>query len=137
MYLKGQQDFLKNSKMEGDGTHLRKSSFGITSLESPSESTRPYSYHEDLEKSEEETVQLSVAEIQLFQKENSLLFNEINCLNEQVNSIQGRVSKIAELQLTLTEKVPEQGKDVERINITSVSTTESVGEGNEQLRQAM
>jgi|ERR1712137_36928 len=138
IYSKRQQDFLKNSKMEGDGSHLRKSSFGPNLLsESPSEGTRTYPYDEDLEKSEEETVHLSGAEIQLFQKENSLLFNEINCLNEEVNSIQGRVSKIAELQLTLTENVLEQGKDIERINITSVATTESVREGNEQLRQAM
>jgi len=137
IYSKRQQDFFKNSKMEGDGSHLRKSSFGPVLSESPSESARTYSYDEDLEKSEEETVHLSVAEIQLFQKENSLLFNEINCLNEEVNSIQGRVSKIAELQMTLTENVLEQGKDIERINTTSVATTESVREGNEQLRQAM
>jgi len=139
IYTKRQEDLVKNSKMERDGPHLRKSSFGPTGLsESPSDSARTYSYpyDEDLDKPEE-TIQLSVAEVQLFEKENSLLFNEINCFSEEVNSIQGRVSKIAELQLTLSENVLEQDGFIERINTTSVAATENVREGNEQLRQAM
>ena len=65
------------------------------------------------------------------------MFNELNSLTEEVNQISGRVVKIAELQQVLTEKVLDQEKDIERIATTTVSATENIREGNEQLRQAL
>lgn len=88
--------------------------------------TRMYSnttssgYDEENDKTDER-VNFTVAEVQLFEKENSLLFNELNSLSEEVNQIQGRVVKIAELQQTFTEKVLDQEKDIERIATTTVS----------------
>ena len=117
-------------------------------------------YNEDEEKTDDK-ITFTVAEVQLIEKENSLLFNELNSLTEEVNQIQGRVVKIAELQQTLTEKVLDQEKDIERIATTTVSVciktldthstgvlfsincitilqaTENIREGNEQLRQAL
>lgn len=136
LYLKRQSELNKVTKLEGDGmNNFRKPSLGV---ESSSESPRIYSsYDEDEQKPDEEKVNFTVAEVQLFEKENSLLFNELNSLTEEVNQIQGRVVKIAELQQTLTEKVLDQEKDIERIATTTVSATENIREGNEQLRQAL
>ena len=136
LYTKRQQELNKVTKLEGDGMgNFRKVSVGF---ESSTESPRIYSsYDEDDNKGNEEKVSFTVAEIQLFEKENSLLFNELNSLTEEVNQIQGRVVKIAELQQVLTEKVLDQEKDIERIATTTVSATENIREGNEQLRQAL
>ena len=136
LYTKRQQELNKVTKLEGDGMgNFRKVSVGF---ESSAESPRIYSsYDEDDNKGNEEKVSFTVAEIQLFEKENSLLFNELNSLTEEVNQIQGRVVKIAELQQVLTEKVLDQEKDIERIATTTVSATENIREGNEQLRQAL
>ncbi len=135
LYTKRQQELNKVTKLEGDGmSNFRKSS--TVGFESSTESPRIYSsYDEDDHK--EENVNFTVAEVQLFEKENSLLFNELNSLAEEVNQIQGRVVKIAELQQVLTEKVLDQEKDIERIATTTVSATENIREGNEQLRQAL
>lgn len=97
----------------------------------------PSSLYDEDDHKVDEGVNFSVAEVQLFEKENSLLFNELNCLNEEVKMIQGRVVKIAQLQQTLTEKVLDQEKDIELISNTTVSATENIREGNEQLRQAL
>lgn len=136
LYLKRQNELNKVTKLEGDGmASFRKPSIG---MESSNDSPRVYtSYDEDSHKADEERVNFTVAEMQLFEKENSLLFNELNSLTEEVNQIQGRVVKIAELQQTLTEKVLDQEKDIERIATTTVSATENIREGNEQLRQAL
>jgi syntaxin 18 len=136
LYSKRQHELNKVTKLEGDGmASFRKSSLGY---ESPTDSPRVYSsYDDDDKKADEENVNFTVAEVQLFEKENSLLFNELNSLTEEVNQISGRVVKIAELQQVLTEKVLDQEKDIERIATTTVSATENIREGNEQLRQAL
>ncbi|KAL1117939.1 hypothetical protein AAG570_004252, partial [Ranatra chinensis] len=73
---------------------------------------------------------LTEAEMQMFEAENEMLFN-------QVKEIQSKVVKLAELQEMFTEKVLEQSEDIERIERTVVGTTENVIEANTQLRQAI
>jgi len=102
----------------------------------PSISSQTSHYDEDDIKTDER-VSFTVAEVQLFEKENSLLFNELNSLNEEVNQIQGKVVKIAELQQALTENVLDQEVVIERIATTTISATENIRDGNEQLRQAL
>ena len=145
LYNKRLNDLHRVSKLEPDGPdHRRKHSFGLesSSCESPTDSVGSRShvpYNQDLDPNEEvgKSAGFTVEEMQLFEKENAQLFNELNSLSEEVKQIQGRVVKIAELQQTLTEKVLEQDKDIERISTTTVGATENVREGNEQLRQAM
>jgi len=142
-YTKRQSELNKVTKLEGDSLSImRKQSFSPDSpsaYDSPVDTPRTYtSYDDDEQKqSEEMKVSFTAAEMQLFEKENSLLFNELNSLSEEVNQLQGRVVKIAELQQTLTEKVLDQEQDIERIATTTISATENIREGNEQLRQAL
>lgn len=137
LYSKRQLEMSKVIKLEGDGLgNLRKSS--TSGYEAVNDSPRIYSsYDDDEQKTEDDKSNFTIAEVQLFEKENSLLFNELNSLTEEVKQIQGRVVKIAELQQVLTEKVLDQEKDIERISTTTVSATENIREGNEQLRQAL
>ncbi|XP_047104326.1 syntaxin-18 [Schistocerca piceifrons] len=80
---------------------------------------------------------LSVEELQIFQRENLQLYNELNTLADEIRQIQSRVVRIAELQDVFTEKVLQQEEEIERISTTVIGSTENVKEGNEQLHQLM
>lgn len=138
-YIKRQQELNRVTKLEGDTMQsLRKPSFSHENLDTPMDSPRTYSgYNEDDQRTDEDGLNFSAAEIQLLEKENKLLFNELNSLTEEVNQIHGQVVHIAGLQQTLTDKVLDQEKDIERIATTTVAATEHIREGNEQLRQAL
>lgn len=140
-YNRRQQELKKVVKLEGDAMQsFRKHSFGPEnpSLDTPTDSPRTYSgYNEDEHNTDDGRLNFSAADIQLFEKENTLLFNELNSLTEEVNQIQGKVVQIAELQQTLTEKVLDQEQDIERISATTVTATEHIREGNQQLVQAL
>jgi len=81
--------------------------------------------------------ELSPEELQMFERENEELYNELNSLTSDVRQIETRVVKIAELQEMFTEKVLEQDKDIERIFGTVVGTTENLKDANTQIRQAI
>lgn len=80
---------------------------------------------------------LSAEEMQMFEAENELLYNELNSLSDEVNQMESKVVKIAELQELFTEKVLQQEKDIDRIAHTVASTTDNVRDANEQIRQAI
>lgn len=80
---------------------------------------------------------LTADEIQMFETENQLMYNELNSLVDEVQQIEGKVMKIAELQEIFTEKVLEQEVDIDRISDTVVGTTENIKDANEQLREAI
>lgn len=81
--------------------------------------------------------QLSVEDIQMFEEENELLYNELNSLSDEVKQMESKVVHIAELQELFTEKVLQQEKDIERIATTVVSSTEHMKDANDQIRQAI
>ncbi|XP_056638430.1 syntaxin-18 [Diorhabda sublineata] len=81
--------------------------------------------------------QLSAEEMQMFETENELLYNELNSLSDEVKQIESKVVHIAELQELFTEKVLQQQSDIERIATTVVGSTENMKEANEQIRQAI
>lgn len=81
--------------------------------------------------------ELSVEELQIFQRENIQLYDEYNTLADEIRQIQNRVVRIAELQDVFTEKVLQQEEAIERISSTVIGSTENVKEGNEQLHQLM
>lgn len=81
--------------------------------------------------------QLSAEELQMFQSENELLYNELNSLSDEVRQIESKVVHIAELQELFTEKVLQQDRDIERIATSVVSATDNMRDANEQIRQAI
>ncbi|CAH0385541.1 unnamed protein product [Bemisia tabaci] len=80
--------------------------------------------------------ELTAEELQIFENENELLYNELNCVSDEVQQVESKVVKIAELQELLTEKVLEQSRDIERIGSTVIGTTENILDGNQQIREA-
>lgn len=81
--------------------------------------------------------QPSAEEIQMFESENELLFNDLSSLSEEVRQIEKKVVYIAELQEQFTEIIVEQEKDIERIASNVVGSTANVKDANEQIRQAI
>lgn len=81
--------------------------------------------------------ELSVEEVQLFEKENVQIYDELNSLNDEVKIIGGKVMEIAKLQEIFTENVLKQEDEIGRLNSTVIASTESVREGNDQLREAI
>ncbi|VEN50165.1 unnamed protein product [Callosobruchus maculatus] len=81
--------------------------------------------------------QLSAEEMQMFESENELLYNELNSISDEVKQMESKVVHIAELQELLTEKVLQQEKDIDRIATTVVGSTENMRDANDQIRQAI
>uniref|UniRef100_A0A8D8WHK1 Syntaxin-18 n=2 Tax=Cacopsylla melanoneura TaxID=428564 RepID=A0A8D8WHK1_9HEMI len=98
------------------------------------------SFIEDIEKhqlNENEYGDLSPEELQTFKNENDSLFKHLTNLTEEVEQIESKVLKVAELQQQLTENLYDQAQTVENTLGAFVGTTENIKEGNEQLRQAI
>lgn len=81
--------------------------------------------------------ELSVEEMQMFESENELLYNELNSLSDEVKQIESKVVHIAELQELFTEKVLQQDRDIERIATTVVTATDNMKDANEQIKKAI
>lgn len=80
---------------------------------------------------------LSPEELQMFEKENEQLYEEMNSVVDEVKNIESKVVEISRLQEIFTEKVLEQEKDIDRVADTVVGTTENIKEANEEIREAM
>ncbi|CAG0916642.1 unnamed protein product [Notodromas monacha] len=87
--------------------------------------------------SAKESEELSPAELQVLESENISLMNRLHTMKNEVQQIEGKVLKIAQLQEVFTKKVLEQEKDIEVIGQAAIRATENVVEGNEQVREAM
>lgn len=81
--------------------------------------------------------ELSADDMQMFETENEVLYNELNSLSDEVKQMESKVVHIAELQELFTEKVLQQEKDIERIATTVVSSTEHMKDANDQIRSAI
>ncbi|XP_041477534.1 syntaxin-18-like [Lytechinus variegatus] len=86
---------------------------------------------------DEEDDDLSPDEIRMFQQENERLFNDMNCLVDEVRQIEGKVVEIAQLQEIFTDKVLQQSADIDRIGDTVVHTTENITAANQDIREAI
>ena len=80
---------------------------------------------------------LSQAEMQMFEKENEKMYEDLMTLKDEVQQIETKVVKIAELQQMFTEKVLQQKDDIDLIASNAVATTENVSDGNEEIRKAI
>ncbi|KAI5696050.1 hypothetical protein M8J75_007392 [Diaphorina citri] len=95
------------------------------------------SFIEDIEKHELDDGDLSPEELQTFKNENDSLFKHLTNLTEEVEQIESKVLKVAELQQQLTENLYDQDHMIEKTLTAFVGTTENIKEGNEQLHQAI
>jgi len=87
--------------------------------------------------SEEEEEELTVEEQQAMEMENERLVEQLSSLTSQVEQVQSKVVKVAELQAVFTEKVLEQADILDVVHAQAVNTTENTKEGNEAVRQAI
>ncbi|XP_004617477.1 syntaxin-18 isoform X1 [Sorex araneus] len=81
--------------------------------------------------------ELSPEEIQMFEQENQRLVGEMNSLFDEVRQIEGKVVEISRLQEMFTEKVLQQEAEIDSIHQLVVGATESIKEGNEDIREAI
>ncbi|XP_033632737.1 syntaxin-18-like [Asterias rubens] len=109
-----------------------------TATSTPAKQQDPLSH--DLESSNqqiEEQEEFSPEEMQMFEEENKRLFNEMNCLVDEVRQIEGKVVEITKLQEIFADKVLQQEGEIDMIADTVVATTENIIEGNEDIRAAI
>jgi len=85
--------------------------------------------------SEEE--ELSPEEAQEMEMENEKLMEQLSSLTNQVDQVQNKVVKVAELQAVFTEKVLEQADIIDHVHSEAITATENTKEGNEAIRQAI
>merc|ERR1712080_203258 len=85
----------------------------------------------------DEPDELSPEEMQLFEQENEKMYEDLMSLKDDVQQIESKVVKIAELQQIFTEKVLQQKDDIELIASNAVAASENVKDGNEEIRKAI
>ena len=85
----------------------------------------------------EDNEPLSPQEMQMFEQENEKMYEDLMSLKDEVQQIETKVVKIAELQQIFTEKVLQQKDDIDLIAANAVAATENVTDGNEEIRKAI
>jgi len=87
--------------------------------------------------STDEEEELSPEEAQAMEMENERLMEQLSSLTNQVEQVQSKVVKVAELQAVFTEKVLEQADLIEHVHSEAVTATENTKGGNEAVRAAI
>ena len=126
----------KLSRLELKARRTQSEDLDREELETENNQIPQYNYAlEDDE--EEENMELSPEEMQLFEHENEKMYEDLISLKDEVQQIESKVVKVAELQQLFTDKVLQQKDDIESISHNAVAATENVTDGNEELRKAI
>ncbi len=96
---------------------------------------KSYQFSSDDEETDEDG--MTQEEMQMFERENELMYSDLLNRQNDIQQIESKVVKIAELQEIFTEKVLEQKDQINLISDNAVASTENVKDGNEELRKAM
>ncbi|XP_064395070.1 syntaxin-18-like [Halichondria panicea] len=80
---------------------------------------------------------LTEEERTVFAQENEQMFAEMSTLVDEVRQIEGKVIEISKLQEIFAEKVLVQAKQLDIASDLTVTASENVTSGNEQIRQAI
>lgn len=140
----------QNSFLPTNGS-LRKRKGGEEAVENNSNrtstTTTTKKYNFILEEEEEKAVKsvqndtsklgFSAEELKMFKDEGTRIYQEMNSMNDEVKQIGQKLTEIARLQEAFSENVLKQDADLISLNSTTIASTESIREGNEQLREAM
>jgi len=94
---------------------------------------RPSTFWDESNEDEEMTQE----EAAMMELENERLMDHLSSLQNQVDQVQSKVVKIAELQSIFTEKVLQQAENLEKVHENTVASTENIKGGNEAVRQAI
>jgi len=96
-------------------------------------SSKPSTFWDETVEDEE----MSQEEAAVMELENEKLMDHLSSLQNQVDQVQSKVVKIAELQSIFTEKVLQQAEHLEKVHENAVASTENINVGNEAVRQAI
>jgi len=132
------QKELEMQKLSRLEIKARKSTPDVLEKDSPSEKPEQqinWALEDDEDDDSNEV--LSPEEIQLFEQENEKMYEDLMSLKDDVQQIESKVVKIAELQQIFTEKVLQQKDDIELIASNAVAASENVKDGNEEIRKAI
>ncbi|KAJ6220103.1 hypothetical protein RDWZM_005915 [Blomia tropicalis] len=80
---------------------------------------------------------LTAEEIQVFKDEGVRMYDQMNSMADEVKTIGKKLTEIAKLQEAFSENVLKQEMDLGHLNTSTITSTEYIREGNEQLRDAM
>lgn len=80
---------------------------------------------------------LAPEEQKQFQLESKQIYDQMNSMNEEVITITKKLAEISKLQELFSENVIKQECDLNNLNLSTITSNESIREGNEQLREAM
>ena len=124
----------KQNKAENERVVQREE---LSDKSNPKTITVPATTNADNNDETYQQLELSKHELQAFEAENKHLFNQMNSLSDEVKDIELKVIEIARLQQVFTDNVLKQEVDMNRLSDSTISSTENIRSGNEQLREAM
>ncbi|XP_046913210.2 syntaxin 18 [Dermatophagoides farinae] len=95
-------------------------------------------YHNESSSNKEQiNSRLAPEEQKQFQLESKQIYDQMNSMNEEVMNITKKLTEISKLQELFSENVLKQECDLNNLNQSTITSNESIREGNEQLREAM
>ncbi|KAI8077802.1 uncharacterized protein BX664DRAFT_343518 [Halteromyces radiatus] len=122
-----------SSSSSGLGLNWKATKSTITKDTSSSGEWAMTDIHEDMDAFEQ---QLSQEQIQMLEKENEAMLEEMNSTLNQVHQAEKALMEISTLQSQLTNHLAVQTMQTDRLYGDSLATTERVEQGNLQLQQA-
>ncbi|KAI0482168.1 snare-complex protein syntaxin-18 N-terminus-domain-containing protein [Xylariaceae sp. FL0804] len=143
--IRAQQDMMEiriSREMEKNRSILAKSrGQDAPSLSGPGESRRRASQAPQPPPPEESTAHdptgdLTAEQIQMFEKDNQDMLKHYESTLDQVRTAEKSLIEIAELQTQLIDTLQTQSAGIEQLVADAENTTENVGGGNRQLKQA-
>lgn len=130
---KDQQEIRLMREIEKSENQLSKSTFNDTkSFATPTIE----SYQPEQEPENPFEQQLSQEQVQMLEKENSIMLEDLNNTLNQVKSAEKALLEISTLQTQLTNHLAAQTVQTDKLYADAIATTDKVGQGNMQLMTA-
>lgn len=126
----------KNVKLPDKGDNSLKQSDNLKSNVNKSFYNNDY-HNEQSSNNEPINLRLEPEERKQFQLESKQIYDQMNSMNEEVMTITKKLTEISKLQELFSENVLKQECDLNNLNLSTITSNESIREGNEQLREAM
>ncbi|KAG2197705.1 hypothetical protein INT47_007939 [Mucor saturninus] len=130
---KDQQEIRLMREIEKSENQLSKSTFNDTKSFVP---PTVESYQPEQEPENPFEQQLSQEQVQMLEKENSIMLEDLNNTLNQVKSAEKALLEISTLQTQLTNHLAVQTVQTDKLYADAIATTDKVGQGNMQLMTA-
>eukprot|EP00096_Caligus_rogercresseyi_P004467 TRINITY_DN18740_c0_g1_i1.p1 TRINITY_DN18740_c0_g1~~TRINITY_DN18740_c0_g1_i1.p1 ORF type:complete len:283 (+),score=91.34 TRINITY_DN18740_c0_g1_i1:43-891(+) len=131
-----EQVFIRQRECRIEGMKIKREMSRLENFKSPPPAPKK-EVDNFIHEEEDEEDELSPEELQLFQRENASMFEELQRTQNEVSSIENKVVKIAELQELFSEKILQQKDDIELVSQNALAASENIKDGNEELRKAI